>query len=282
MPIMQNDQIIDSNLRVLYSSHKVAATIALSSAIGPLLEICVAQTNSHGAYVYRFDGGDHVLELIAWRGSHPTDIPSYSAQVDGRVSSWYRDLNANAVIEKNAWQDWRFQNLPEFLQNRFESAVSIPILEGGKLSGIANFCHRPATQYTAEQIGFLAGLSLPLGSLLAKARLESELEETNRNWRIASYWTAPRGSFRRASGGPRRKLTITSDAPVVRPARPCEASRSTSFIIPYFRLAGRRPNFVTNSLPTRMEFVSFRQGCKSELIWARRCRYDSRSWRPRG
>ena len=180
MPIMQNDQIIDSKLRVLYSSHKVAATIALSSAIGPLLEICVAQTNSHGAYVYRFDGGDHVLELIAWRGSHPTDIPSYSAQVDGRVSSWYRDLNANAVIEKNAWQDWRFQNLPEFLQNRFESAVSIPILEGGKLSGIANFCHRPATQYTAEQIGFLAGLSLPLGSLLAKARLESELEETNR------------------------------------------------------------------------------------------------------
>jgi len=180
MPIMQNDQIIDVNLRVVYSNQKVAAITSLSSAIGPLLEICLAQTSSQGAYVYQFDGGDNLLELIAWRGSHPTDIPVYSAQVDGRVSSWYRDLNANAVIEKNAWQDWRFQNLPEFLQNRFESVVSIPVLEEGKLSGVANFCHRPATHYTVEQITFLAGLSLPLGSLLAKTRLESELQETNR------------------------------------------------------------------------------------------------------
>jgi GAF domain-containing protein len=185
MPIMQNDEIIDptlrvSQLRVIYSNQKVAATTALSSAIGPLLEICLAQTNSQGAYVYRLDGEDNVLELIAWRGSRPTDIPSYSVQVDGKASSWYRGLTTTTVLEKSAWQDWRFQNLPEFLQNRFESTVSIPVLEDGKLSGIANFCHRPATNYTLEQIAFLAGLSLPLGSLLAKTRLESELEEVNR------------------------------------------------------------------------------------------------------
>jgi GAF domain-containing protein len=185
MPIMPNDEILQPGLpahqlRVIYSYQNVAATTALSSAIGPLLEICLAQTNSQGAYVYRLDGEDNVLELIAWRGCPPTDIPAYSVQVNGRASRWYRDLTANTIVEKSAWQDWRFENLPEFLQNRFESAVSIPVLEEGKLSGIANFCHRPATNYTAELIAFLAGLSLPIGSLLAKTRLESELEETNR------------------------------------------------------------------------------------------------------
>ena len=182
---MQNDEVVQrtlsaSQLRIVYSNQKVAATTALNSSIGPLLEICLAQTNSQGAYVYRLDSEDNVLELVAWRGSRPTDIPSYSVEVDGKASSWYRGLTANTVLEKCAWQDWRFQNLPEFLQNRFESTISIPVLEEGKLSGIANFCYRPATNYSVHQIGFLAGLSLPLGSILAKTRLESEIEELSR------------------------------------------------------------------------------------------------------
>src|ERR1039457_6210691 len=150
MRIMQNDEVVQrtlsaSQLRIVYSNQKVAATTALNSSIGPLLEICLAQTNSQGAYVYRLDSEDNVLELVAWRGSRPTDIPSYSVEVDGKASSWYRGLTANTVLEKCAWQHWRFQNLPEFLQNRFESTISIPVLEAGKLSGIANFCYRPAT-----------------------------------------------------------------------------------------------------------------------------------------
>ena len=132
--MMQNEEIADATiranqLRVVYSNQKIAATTALNSAMGPLLEICMVQTNSQGAYVYRLDRSGNVLELMAWRGSRPTDIPSYSVQVDGKASTWYRGLTANTAVEKSAWQDWRFQNLPEFPQNRFESAVSVSVLE---------------------------------------------------------------------------------------------------------------------------------------------------------
>jgi GAF domain-containing protein len=182
---METQEAIQQNLpsthfRVIHSLESIAATKALNSSIGPLLELGLAQSNSRGAYVYRLDGEDNVLELIAWRGARPSDIPSYSVQVDGKASSWYRSLTSNSVLEKNAWQDWRFQNLPEFLQNRFESVVSIPVLEEGKLAGVANFCRQPASNYSAREIAFLAGLSLPLGSILAKTRLESEVEKLNR------------------------------------------------------------------------------------------------------
>ena len=114
-------------------------------------------------------------------------------QVDGKVTNWYWGVSASTVLERNAWQDWRFQNLPEFLQNRFESTVSIPVLEEGKLAGIANFCHRTPASYSAREIAFLTGLSLPLGSILAKTRLESEVQELNRK-------LADRKLFDRAKG----------------------------------------------------------------------------------
>lgn len=169
-----------TRLRAVYSTQNIAAAKALNSAVGPLLELCLAQANSQGAYIYRLDGETQVLESVAWRGSHPTEIPSYSVQLDSQAGTWFRGLTANTILEKGAWQDWRFQNLPEFLQNRFESVVSIPVLEEGKLSGLANFCRRPAGSYSVREIAFLAGLSLPLGTILAKTRLESEVEKLNR------------------------------------------------------------------------------------------------------
>jgi GAF domain-containing protein len=184
---------ITSQLRVIYSNEKAGASTALNSSVGPLLEICLAQTNSQGAYVYRLNREDGILELIAWRGSRPSDIRTYSVQVERKVAIWYWGLAANTILEKSAWQDWRFENLPEFLQNSFESTISVPVLEEGKLSGVANFCHRPQTKYSASEIAFLAGLSLPLGSILAKTRLELEIEELSRK-------LADRKLFDRAKG----------------------------------------------------------------------------------
>jgi hypothetical protein len=69
---------------------------------------------------------------------------------------------------KPLWQDWRFQSLLEFLQNRFGSVVSISVLEEGRLAGLANFCRGAGPSYSASDIAFLAGLSLPLGGILAR------------------------------------------------------------------------------------------------------------------
>jgi len=178
-----------SQLRVVYSAKSVPETEILTRSIGPLLEICLAQTNSRGAYVYQFDPRAVALELVVWRGSRPTEIPSYRVQVDRKAAAWYSTLannGINTVVESGAWRDWRFQSLPEFLHNRFESAVSVPILEAGRLAGIANFCRSQADSFGSKEVAFLSGLSLPLGSLLTvlafqfeKTRLQTDLEKLN-------------------------------------------------------------------------------------------------------
>jgi signal transduction protein with GAF and PtsI domain len=175
--MLQNQEIgqrgASGSLRVVYSVQKPAVVSALNSSIGPLLELCLSQTGSQGAYVYRLSASASLLELVVWRGARPTDIPSYSVELSGKAASWVREAGAYIALEKGAWQDWRFASLPEFLYNRYESTVSVPLIEEGKLNGIVNVCGRLPTRYDAGEGVFLAGLSLPIGGILANARLES-------------------------------------------------------------------------------------------------------------
>ena len=50
-----------------------ALPYAGSHAIVPLLELALAQTNGHGAYIYRFEPGDPFARLAAWAGLAPAE-----------------------------------------------------------------------------------------------------------------------------------------------------------------------------------------------------------------
>jgi len=183
--MMTTEELIP--LRVVYSALPASTPEAWTRSIGPLLEICLAQTSAEGAYVYRITPEDGALELLVWRGAQPTDILSYQVQADRQASRWYREATGSTAVEQGAWSDWRFQNLPEFLYHRYEATVSVPVIDRGAVAGVANFCRRQPGAFSREEIGFLSGLSLPLGSLLTgltfqfeKSRLESELERLNR------------------------------------------------------------------------------------------------------
>ena len=174
-------------LRVRYAAEGTAGNDALTASILPLLELCLHQTVTQGAYVYRLDRENSALELRAWRGMWATEIGAYQVQLSSRAGNWFLELPATTVLETGAWLDWRFQSLPEFVHNRFESVLVVALHDAGRVVGAANFCQRAADGFATREITFLSGLSLPLGSLLAggtaqdaKARLESEVHQLNR------------------------------------------------------------------------------------------------------
>jgi two-component system, response regulator PdtaR len=173
-----------SRLRVRYSAEAMAGNEALKASILPLLEICLHQTVTQGAYVYRLDRENSDLQLLAWHSMWAIEIGAYQVQLDSRAGNWFLELPAKTVLEAGAWLDWRFQSLPEFVHNRFESVLVVALHHAGKVVGVANFCQRAADRFATREIAFLSGLSLPLGSLLAggaaHARLESELHQLNR------------------------------------------------------------------------------------------------------
>ncbi len=132
----------------------------------PLLDVCLAQTRSDGAYVYRLTPENELLELITWQGL-PIGIGRYRVQVSKRAADWYFGLTTSVVISERAWLDWRFESLPEFLSNRFEAVVSVPLLDHGHLIGIGNFCCLERREHPREQVRLLEALGAPLGGYVA-------------------------------------------------------------------------------------------------------------------
>jgi len=166
-------------------------------AIHPLLELSLAQTNSQGAYLYRLDRDADGLELVAWSGREPSDIEQFDVALPTAAAAWHRENSSAVVLERDAWRDWRFERFPEFLRNRFQGAVSIPLVDAGKVVGIGNVGRLAAAAYLPREAAFLHSLSLPLGALVAHSttlvKLESEVEELARK-------LADRKIFDRAKG----------------------------------------------------------------------------------
>ena len=149
--------------------------------ITPLLELGLSQTQSQGAYVYRWNAEKSRLELTMWSGLPPTIAGRFQVQLGGAKARWYLDMNTTTVLSHGAWADWRFEDFPEFLLHRFESVTSVPLLDRGELVGVANFCRRERGGSSPSHADFLRRLSVPLGTLLAggleRDRLRAELEK---------------------------------------------------------------------------------------------------------
>ena len=156
----------------------------LNSSIHPLLELSLAQTNSQGAYLYRLDRDPGGLQLIACSGRAVSDIERFDVALRPQAAAWHRENLIPVSLERAAWSDWRLERFPEFLRNRFEAAVSVPLIDEGQVVGIANICRLTPDPYQPREAAFLRNLSLPLGALIthtqARVKLESEVEELSR------------------------------------------------------------------------------------------------------
>ena len=153
-----------------------------SLAFGPFLELCLAQTNSQGAYLYRLEGD--TLRLAESSGRAASAMERFEAALPTGAAKWHGE-NLDAVfLDRSAWSDWRLERFPEFLHNRFEAAAAVPLVESGRVMGLLHVCRAAAAAYQSREVAFLRSLGLPLGSLMAHAearvRLESEVETLSR------------------------------------------------------------------------------------------------------
>lgn len=152
-----------------------ALPYAGSHAIVPLLELALAQTNGHGAYIYRFEPGDPFARLAAWAGLAPAESDWRNLKTPG----YPLQRPTAVVLHERAEQDWRFEHLPEFRQHRVAGVVSIPLQDAGEVVGIANFCRVLPVAMPPRELSFLLSLSLPLGALLNGEAVRERLERAN-------------------------------------------------------------------------------------------------------
>ncbi|HEY1493549.1 MAG TPA: ANTAR domain-containing protein [Candidatus Solibacter sp.] len=168
-----------TTLNVVYGHHFATRN---PHTFVPFLELCLAQTNSQGAYLYRLEGDE--LRLEEWSGIAASDMDRFEAVLPPEAARWHRENLDAAFLDRAAWSDSRLERFPEFLHNRFEAAASIPLVEAGRVIGLLHVCRVAAAGYQAREAAFLRSLGLPVGSLVshsaARVKLQSEVETLSR------------------------------------------------------------------------------------------------------
>ncbi len=196
-----------------HPGHPAEAAPGQHNPIRPLLELTLVQTGAQGGYVYRSEGGGTSAELMAWAGLAPHDAAGRHPD-KAYPAVWTSAQCTPVVLHENAWNDWRFRSLVEFERHRFEGVASVPLMDGERLVGVANFCRSRRLTLAPRDLSLLLNLGVPLGSLLigaaVRARLESELQQTKQQLEDRKLLGRRRVCCKHDTGGPRRGRICTS------------------------------------------------------------------------
>jgi hypothetical protein len=170
-------------LAIRYSAIPDAAASQLDLAAGPLLQAALGRSLADGIYLYRFERGQLVLDLVSSRGLPATSVQPFQVQAGERTQRWLLSLRHPTQVESSAWRDWRLGPLPEFAHNRFQTAFAIPLTTEGTLAGILTAGRLVSQKFALPEATALLSLQSSLDSLLAitasredNARLRSELQ----------------------------------------------------------------------------------------------------------
>jgi len=172
-----------------------AAPCANHSALVPLLEFALSESNAQGAYLYSIDLRNAIATLVVWSGLPPAAATSVDLQGRAVQSRFWQ--RAPVVFRADAWKSAIFKELPEFRQNRFEGVVSAPLLDSGQVIGRFNLCQSEPVALNPREFSSVLNLSFPIAALLAatsaRDTLGREIEKLTRQ-------LADRKLFERAKG----------------------------------------------------------------------------------
>jgi signal transduction protein with GAF and PtsI domain len=153
------------------------------SAIAPLLDLGLTESNAQGAYLYAVDLANSAARLVLWSGLSPI-AATLPLELEGSSVRVVFSRTSPLVLQEQAWEHASFEGLAEFRKNRFEGVASIPLLESGQVMGLLNICRSERVGLKPRAFSFLLSLGVPIGALLAasaaRVSLEREVEKLNR------------------------------------------------------------------------------------------------------
>jgi signal transduction protein with GAF and PtsI domain len=135
------------------------------SAITPLLDLALTESNAQGAYLYTVDAANAAARLLLWSGLSPI-AAAVQWEFEGAAVERLFSRTTPLVMREYAWEHPAFESLPEFRKHRFAGVSSIPLLESGEVTGLLNVCRSQPTPLKPREFSFLLSLGVPIAALM--------------------------------------------------------------------------------------------------------------------
>jgi signal transduction protein with GAF and PtsI domain len=155
--------------------HEIASRIAaadpLHDVLGRVIEFVSSIAKFDSCFVYVLQ--ENELVLRASRNAHAEVVDRLKLQVGQGITGWVAEHKRPVAVERNAFNDSRFQSFNELPEDRFEAFLSVPVLSRGKVVGVINVQHRKRHIYSQREIRLISTVGFLVGAEIEMARLET-------------------------------------------------------------------------------------------------------------
>jgi signal transduction protein with GAF and PtsI domain len=154
---------------------RIMAADSLHDVLGRVLDFVSWIAKFDSCFVYVLE--DNELVLRASRNSHSEVLGLLKLPLGQGITGWVAQHRRPVAVERNAFEDPRFQAFHQLPEDRFEAFLSVPISSRGKVVGVINVQQREPYIFSQREIRLIATAGFLVGAEIEMARLENAASE---------------------------------------------------------------------------------------------------------
>lgn len=144
----------------------------LSKVLDDVVGIAASMVSCDSCLLYVLEKDE--LALRASKNPHPDVVDRLKLKIGQGITGWVAEHKQPVAVEKDAFEDPRFQMFDELPEDKFEAFLSVPLLSRGRLVGVINMQNRVAHSYSEREIYLLSTIGFLVGAEIETARLEND------------------------------------------------------------------------------------------------------------
>jgi signal transduction protein with GAF and PtsI domain len=200
-----SNAIVDESTEV-DGLHDIASRItagdSLHNVLERVLEFISWIAKFDSCFVYVLEGNELVLR--ASPNSHRQVLDRVRLPLGQGITGWVAQHQQPVAVDRNAFDDPRFQTFHQLPEDRFEAFLSVPILSRDKVVGVINVQQREPYVFSQREIRLIATAGFLVGAEIEMARLE------NANSQLSEQLNT-RKTVERAKGILQRDLQLSEE-----------------------------------------------------------------------
>jgi GAF domain-containing protein len=149
----------------------VSSDMTLRKMLDALISLVVGVTSCDACLVYLLDSSKAEIVLCASQLPHVGEIGNIRMKIGEGVTGWVAKHQSVVALSSRASKDPRFKSFTSLPEDTYESFLSVPLIDAGKVIGVINVHHREARDHMPEEVALLTYVAEQMGGAIAKARL---------------------------------------------------------------------------------------------------------------
>lgn len=149
-----------------------------------LVKVIIEVIPVNSCFIYFYDREKKEYILVASKKHHKEALGKIVLKKGEGITGWAAEHHMTVVIPKEAYRDPRFKYVKELPEDKFESFLSVPILNERGVIGVINLQDRKPYNFSKEEIKTIESLVKIIASAFVKVlltrkvnHLENKLEE---------------------------------------------------------------------------------------------------------